>query len=223
LARQICWNLLQEGAKVLYYAIDHAAEELRYDMSSHGWDVKAFEETGKLRIVDLFSDASTKMDTYLKKGFDEKETISTSFQAGLYSLGLIYKEGIRFLPLTTLAQIPRIVVLDSLSPLLSTKQEETFRFLHTLKFATRIAKATGIGIIHKGVHEKSIEDTVKSLADGIIELSRSNDPFSESSLLEITRYSGEYKQGPFPIEVESTGVKVIPISLPNLFRTSKST
>jgi len=224
LVRQICWNLLQERAKVLYFAVDHSAEELRYDMASYGWDVKPFETAGKLRLVDVFSDAAEKMDMHLKKGIDKNEVKNTSFQEGLYDLNILYKEGIRFLPPTTLLEsTPRIVVIDSLSPLLSTKPEEVFPLLNSMKFATRLTKATGMGIIHSGVHEKRVEETLKSLADGIIELTRNNEPLSESSLIEIVKYSGEYRQGPFPTEIESTGIKIIPISLPNLFRTSKLT
>jgi|GEM_PF-2619054 len=223
LARQIAWNLLQEGAKVLYYTVDQSAEELRYDMASYDWHVESFEEAGKLRVVDIFSHAAEKMDASVNEKLNAEGFISTSFQEKLYDLSLIYKEGIRFLPLTPLPQsAPRIVVIDSLSPLLSTSAEEAFRLVHTLKFATRIARATGIGIVHRGVHDDRIEESLKSLADGIIEITRADKTFSQSSLLEIVSYSGEYKRGPFPIEIDSRGPRVIPIALPNMIRIDKS-
>lgn len=224
LVRQICWNLLNDGGKVLYFTVDHSADELRYDMAAYGWDVKPFERARKLRLVDIFSDAAEKMDRHVKQVFDEKEAGTPSFQGGFYDFSLFYKEGIRFLPPTGILQgASRVVVIDSLSPLFSTRPQEVFPFLHTLKFATRIAKATGIGIMHGDVHEKNIEETLKSIADGLIAVTRSNERFSDSSIIEIVKYPGEFERGVFPIEIDSTGIKIIPISLSDLFNASKLT
>lgn len=228
LARQICSNLLTDGAKVLYYSVDQSLDELRYNMAAYGWDTKLFEEAGKLRLVDIFSDAADKMDKHVKQGLNEIEmgaqASSASFQGGFYDLSLFYKEGIRFMsPTGILHGATRIVVVDSLSPLLSTRPQDVFPFLHTLKFATRIAKATGIGIVHSGVHDKEVEETLKSLSDGWIQVIRNNEHFSDSSLIEIVKYPGEFKRGLYPTEIDSTGIKIIPINMPDLFNPSKLT
>jgi len=213
LARQVSWNLLQEGAKVLYYTVDQSAEDLRYDMASYGWDVKPFEDTGKFQLVDIFSDAAGKMTNTVAR---ETEFDSSLVQKGFYDLNVVYKEGIRFLPPTSPLHETKLAVFDSLSPLLSSKQEETIQLLHVLKFATRITKATGIGIVQSGVHDKRIEDTLKSIADGIVNLTLIGGPLSTTSIIEIVKYSGEYRRGPFPVELDEKGLRIVPIVLPNL-------
>ncbi|MCJ7635496.1 hypothetical protein MUP77_24300, partial [Candidatus Bathyarchaeota archaeon] len=183
LARQICWNILQRGGRVLYYTVDRSAQDLEYDMNSYGWEIKPFEDSGHFRIVDIFSSAAEDVYNFVKQDKEEENAEDNPFRERIYDLSLLYKEGIKFFsPLTILQDKPRIAVLDSLSPLLSTQTEEVLKFIHGLRFATRVSKATGIAILHKGVHEKRLEETVRSLADGILELTRSNEHLSDSSV-----------------------------------------
>ena len=221
LARQICFNILQKGGNVLYYTVDRSEQDLVYDMKSYGWETKPFEDSGQLKIVDIFSSAAESVNKTVQAISLNEQDIENAdpFRDRIYDLSLIYKEGIKFFsPLAILRDKPRITVLDSLSSLLSAQGEEVLKFIHALKFATRVSKATGIGILHDGVHEKRVEETVKSIADGIIRITRSNEYLSDSSLIEIVKYSGEYKRGFFPVEIVPTGMNIIPISLANLFR-----
>ena len=244
LARQIVWYSLQKGARVLYYTVDQGAEEFRFDMLSRDWDVKPYEDNGMLKIVDVFSSGSDKMVVELNKLADtlernEKTTdidgnideldldnankISESFNKmsnvdyhkRIYDLNLVYKEGIRFIsPFSIKSFKHRIAVFDSLSPLFSTNTEGVFQLLHVLKFATRAGKATGIGIMHAGVHGTETEEKFKSIADAIVEVDSRE---GSSSFIKIKKYAGKYGTGPFPLEQNEQGIKIIPLVMPELF------
>ncbi|UCH02715.1 MAG: hypothetical protein JSV20_02720 [Candidatus Bathyarchaeota archaeon] len=218
LIRQIIWKLLQKGAKVLYYSVSQSAEELRYDMQSYGWDVKPFEKKGALRIVDVFTHASERMSKEFmvkeSNDFNFNEMGELSFHKDVYDLNMIYDEGKKFIPVLSRGSPVRIAVFDSISPLFSTNTEGVFQMIHGLKFATRLSKAIGVGIMHSNVHDKQTEETFKSLADAIIEVDRVGT--GTSSYVVISKYPGEHKRGPFPFETSRIGGKIIPVEMPDL-------
>lgn len=217
LVRQICWNILREGAEVLYYTVDHPADDVRQDMTSYGWDIRGLEKAGRFKLVDVFSDSVELMLS--SQTLVRKESEDPQSQEVFYNFGLLYKEILGFLLRSPpVGSIQRILVIDSLSPLLLEEPEGVFSFLRSLKSTMAIAKATGISIMHNGLHEKSVEETVESLADGIIEFTRISDSVSLPNLIEVVRYSGEFEQGLFPIEVDSNGLRVVPIALEDLVR-----
>jgi KaiC/GvpD/RAD55 family RecA-like ATPase len=213
LIRQIVWHLLQKGSKVLYYSLSQSDEELRDEMLQYGWDVKPFEENGMFRIVDVFSDAIERMSKEFTEDFNpEGEVSELSFHKMVYDLKLIYDEGMKFMPAISGRSINRFVIFDSISPLFQTNADGVFQMIHTLKFASRLTKVTGICIMHTGMHGKKIEATFKSLADGIIEVNR----IKTSNYISIPKYPGEHEQGPFPIEISNGEAKILPISMPEL-------
>jgi len=227
LVRQIMWHALQRGSRVLYYSVDQSAEELRFDMRSYGWDVKLYEDNGMLRIVDVFSSGTEKMVEELEKVFgDESSDFSNNvsnfastmsdmnYHKRVYDLNLIYREGIKFIsPFSIKMYQHRLAIFDSLSPLFATNTEGVFQLIHVLKFATRAGKATGIGIMHAGVHDSETEEKFRSIADAIVEIKTHN----ETSFIRIQKYPGKYRVGSFPLEVNEEGVRIIPLVMPELF------
>ena len=228
LARHIMWNVLQKGAKVLYYSVDQSAEELRYDLSSYGWEIKSYEDDGLLRIVDVFSSGKNTMMKELRKYFgngtaDSNENFSNfkskmsdkGFQKKIYDLNLIYKEGIRFISPISIRRYPyRLCIFDSVSPLFSTNTQGVFQLVQVLKFATRSGKATGIGIMHGGMHEDKTEAKFKSLADAIIEIKTRGET---TNFITLLKYPGKHRTGFFPLEANDQGVNIIPMVMPELF------
>jgi KaiC/GvpD/RAD55 family RecA-like ATPase len=229
LARQIVWHVLQRGSKVMYYSVDQSAEELRYDMLSHGWDVKPFEENNRLLLVDVFSSGTNVMVKALRESYgngmhdNEDEVINftnavsdMSFHQKMYDFNLIYKMGIRFIsPFNILKYPHRLVVFDSLSPFFTTNTPQgVFQLIQVLKFATRAGKATGIGIMHTGVHDSETEEKFKSMADAIVEIKTRDDI---TNFIMLRKYPGKYKTGSFPLETTEHGVKIIPMVMPDLF------
>ncbi|MFX1265842.1 MAG: RAD55 family ATPase [Promethearchaeota archaeon] len=214
-ARQLVWNLLRKGSKVLYYSVNQAADELRYDLLSYDWDVAPYEENGMLRIVDVFSQATERMSSEFKKNIDPNGKLSElSFHKTVYDLKTIYAEGMRFIPVLSKSPQHRVAIFDTISPLFSTNTEGVFQMIHALKFATRLSKATGIGIMHTGIHDSKTEETFKSLADAIIQINQIE--AGTSSSLTISKYPGEYKTGPFPFQISGEGIKIIPVPMPDL-------
>jgi KaiC/GvpD/RAD55 family RecA-like ATPase len=200
--RQIVWNFLQKESKVLYFSINQSAEDLRSEMNRFNWDMTKYEKDGMLRIVDIFTIAAEKLGRSPESGSEP-----ASMKA-LYDLKLIANEGRKFLPLISLRNKSRLVVLDSISPLFSTNAEDTLKMVHNLKLATRLTNSIGIGLMHTKIHDSKTEETFKSLADAIIEVSEVQNGTSTISLF---KYNEEYRKGSFPFEAMKEGVRVIPI------------
>ncbi|MCW4041951.1 MAG: RAD55 family ATPase [Candidatus Bathyarchaeota archaeon] len=217
LIRNMVWNLLENDAQILYYSVSQSREELLYEMNLFGWDLLHYERKNRIRIVDVFSKAASKITPELNDpaNFDPEGNISKiSFHKSVYDLKIIYEEGIKFFPILSKASKNKICVFDSISPLIETNNKDVFQMMHTLKFATRLTKAIGIGIMHSGIHNINNEETFKSLADAIVEIKKSRR--GNTRYVSIAKYPGEYQEGPFPIEFNSSGINVIPIQIPDL-------
>ncbi len=220
LARQITWNFLQKGCKVLYYSISQSAEDLKNDMNRFNWDVTQFEEEGLLYIEDIFTKTAQSMiensnkKSTKKSGNDwpiNSENYEKNSQKELYDLSLIPKAGMKFMPLISISSKPRIIIFDSLSPIIASNSDGILKMLHSLKFATRFTKSIGIGLLHTKIHDSKIEETIKSIADVIIEV---NELPNGPSTITLPKFTGDYKKGPFPLEINNYGINIIPLVMP---------
>ena len=67
------------------------------------------------------------------------------------------------------------MVLESFTPLFAMmERREVFLFSQAMKYSVRYFKALGIASIHSGVVDKQIEDSIRHLADGILEFTLTN-------------------------------------------------
>ncbi len=55
LVRQLAVTMLERDFRVLYYAIDESAEDVRESVSSYGIDVNKYETEGRLSFIDIFA------------------------------------------------------------------------------------------------------------------------------------------------------------------------
>src|SRR5438309_342831 len=55
LVRQLAVNMLEKDFRVLYYAIDESAEDVREGVASYGINVAKYEEEGRLAFIDIFA------------------------------------------------------------------------------------------------------------------------------------------------------------------------
>src|SRR2546425_10686458 len=55
LVRELAVNMLERDFRVLYYAIDGSAEEVRESVGSYGIEVSKYEGEGRLTFIDIFS------------------------------------------------------------------------------------------------------------------------------------------------------------------------
>ena len=221
LARHLMWNLLQHDAKILYFSIDQSAEELQYYMHNYGWDIAPFEANGHLKIVDVFSNALEKFQESANVEepitFDLENLSQMQYHKSLYDLEMLTKEGAKFFTLRSILANRkqfRLVIFDSISPLLLTNDKSVFRMIHTLKLATRMTKASGIAILNSEVHDNATIGMMKSLADAIIELR--NIEKGVFSSLTLQRYVGVKKLTSYPIEQTARGTNIIPLAMPEL-------
>ena len=205
--RQICWNILQEGGKVLYCTVDQSVEDVKSGMASHGWNVKSFEEAGKLRFVDVFSNIPAEMTNPDLKLNKAKTRVADGYYART-AMNLSSYAGFRFFPIIDFSGTPRLAVMDSLSPLLSARREDNLQLLNGLRDATRLSNATGIATIHSDAKEKTAEENVTLYADAVVEIASLDDPPSVAGLIRIAKYIGEYKPGPFSMELDNDGLRV---------------
>lgn len=212
-ARQIVWNFLQKGLKVLYFSVSQSAEDLRNDMSGFNWDVTPYEKEGLLHIEDVFTNSAMKaLKIPEEESSNDKEPEiffdKVIFNKDLYDLRAIAAAGMKYIPAFSDNSKPRLIIFDSFSPILTVNMKGVFQLIHTLKFATRIAKAIGIGLMNTGMHDPKTEENFRSLGDGVIEIVENP---NGSNTISLPKYVGEYKKGPFPIEVNSKGITIFPM------------
>jgi len=55
LVRQLAVNMLEKDFRVLYYAIDESAEDVREGVATYGVNVPKYEEEGRLAFIDIFA------------------------------------------------------------------------------------------------------------------------------------------------------------------------
>jgi len=227
LTRHMVWNLLQKEAKILYFTVDQSAEELRYYMLNYGWDIQPFEENKLLHIVDVFSYAldkfreeqNSKDENFFP--FDINDVSKISYHKSLYDVGMLTREGVKFYSLRSIILNRnqfRLVIFDSISPLLLTHDESIFQMIHTLKFATRHLNTSGIALLHSDIHNDKSYGMMKSLADVIIEIRRVG---SSHSAILLQKYPGVINSSPFPLEINEQGVNIITIQMPDLLFNSQ--
>ncbi|MCJ7610231.1 RAD55 family ATPase [Candidatus Bathyarchaeota archaeon] len=205
LARQICWNVLMASGRVLYCTVDQPAEDVRQSMARGGWAVENHEKAGRLRFVDVYS--SARGVSASRTGSDSGTPPMTDGFLARTAMTMFFNDGIGFFPHGGFSAAPQIAIIDSLTPLLSSN-EVTLQLLNILRDATRIAKVTGIGTIHSDALAGKNEQIVRSYADSIIRLTMMRDDHSKG-LIELVKYAGQYRKGPYPVKADEKGFEVL--------------
>ncbi|TMI35286.1 hypothetical protein E6H26_06385 [Candidatus Bathyarchaeota archaeon] len=155
LVRQLAVTMLERDFRVLYYAIDESAEDVRESVSSYGIDVNKYETEGRLSFIDIAYPV------------EEPEQIVDS----TFKFSDLVAQGRSF----TLKHLGKkqFVVMDSLTPFfLMVEAKRVFQFGQVLKYATRFAKAIGIATLHTKVLDETIENAMVNFADVVLELER---------------------------------------------------
>ncbi|HJX24392.1 MAG TPA: ATPase domain-containing protein [Candidatus Bathyarchaeia archaeon] len=175
--RQVTWSLLNKGFSCLYYAVDESAAEIREFFKTIGMDIEPFEKKGMLQFADIFSQGVSLVGETLVN--EPSKIIKNVFKLrDMIALGRNFamesqKKGRNDL----------LVVLESFTPLFAMmERREVFLFSQAIKYSVRYFKALGIASIHSGVVDKQIEDTIRHLADGILEFTLTN---AEKTQLEM--------------------------------------
>lgn len=154
LATQFLYEGLKNGEKVLYMTIEHSPLDIRQKFRAIGCDTEFYEKKGLLVIDDWYSGKESN-EKYHLNDLSNIEKIKEY----VFSLAKEF-EHMRS-------------VLDSFSLLLKLHDEKkVFEFARFLHHACRKFGVTGIGILHRGMHDEAIEYTLRLLADVTIVLNQ---------------------------------------------------
>ena len=157
-AQQILYEGLLESRPGVYFTTGRSWEDVVAEMGVFGWDLNEYFEQRKMWFIDSFS---------MKR---ERASGEVSWDIG--PANLLMKE------------FPRVVaplgactlVVDSLSDVIRSAPFPTVEA--TLKTLQAHVRATGglcVLLGSKGIHSEHVENTVKHLSDGVVDLS--TEPF----------------------------------------------
>ncbi len=168
LVQQLAGKMLERDFRVLYYAIDESAQDIREGVAAYGINVAKYEKEGRLAFIDIFA---LGVERLAEAHAEEPEKIVDS----AFKFSDLVSQGRSF----TLKHLRKkqFVILDSLTPFfLMVEVKRVFQFGQVLKYATRFAKAIGIATLHTKVLHESIENAMISFADVVLELERRKTP-----------------------------------------------
>jgi len=208
LVQQLVANMLQRDFRVLYYAIDEPAEDVRTGLAELGGDALKYEAQGHLAFVDIFSLGVDNLGEQSHNEEPEKIVDSTFKFSDLVSQGRNF----------TLKHLGRkqFVVLDSLTPFfLMVDSKRVFQFGQVLKYATRFARAIGVAVLHTKVLNESIENALVSFADVVLELEKKKPPSLSNpggTLRVIKLGKSRVPVGLHPYEISAKGITLSPMS-----------
>ncbi len=142
LVRQLAVTMLERDFRVLYYAIDESAEDVRESVATYGIDVGKYESEGRLSFIDIFALGVERLAEAYPVEEPEQIVDSTFKFSDLVAQG-------RSFTLKHLGKIGQV-----------------------LKYATRFAKAIGVATLHTKVLDETIENAMVNFADVVLDLER---------------------------------------------------
>jgi KaiC/GvpD/RAD55 family RecA-like ATPase len=199
LAQEIMWSFLEQGFYAIYYAVDHSAEEVKSNMSHYGWDLQKHEKN--LRMVDITEEMVPNIE---EAKWSNDKTIM-KFTAEIYSLAKVLKKLQKYYS-KFLRRKKAVVVFDSLSPyFLVTPAQKIFHFIQVMRLIMKSVNGIGIWILHEGLHNEKIESTFRFVADGVIEMRKSE----REHIIRIAKMKGiNYYKAPCAIDINKTGINI---------------
>src|SRR3989442_1507111 len=163
LIRELVANFLRQGCRVLYYCIDDPADIVRLGLEDHHIAVSKVEEEGRLEFVDMFSLGAQKLAESLPE-MDPGEILQETMR---FQDLLAYGRSFAMKP--TLG--PKAIVMDSITPFfLLAEARRVYQYVQVMRFATQIARAVTISVLHTEVVDVNVENATANLADGVIEM-----------------------------------------------------
>ena len=156
--QQIMFRGLLDGRPAVYFTTGRSWEDIVSEMSLYGWGLERYFDSRKMWFIDSFG---------MKK---EKATGVVNWDIG--PANLLAKE----FPQVVAPLGACTLVVDSLSDVIRSAPfpavEQTLKALQT-----HVRETSGLYLLlaNKGVHNEHVENTVKHLSDGVVDLS--TEPF----------------------------------------------
>nr|MDO8135414.1 ATPase domain-containing protein [Candidatus Njordarchaeum guaymaensis] len=171
--QQFIWEGLKQNDTILYFVLDFPPLELSRRMSRFNWDISPYENKDpskkRIYVVDAFSGATD----LPQQTFSEELFVKNP--SNLDEMFAVFDSLIGKLASLTPEDSAIRIVIDSVSPLLSTTLDfsKVYRFLRRL--VVRIAlvnNAVALLVAHMGMHDPHIETALKQLTGNCLEMLR---------------------------------------------------
>jgi KaiC/GvpD/RAD55 family RecA-like ATPase len=169
LVKQLAAAALEHDFRVVYYAVDESAEDVRDRIASWGVDVSRYESEGRLSFVDMFALGVERLADAFPSEQPEQIVDSTMKFSDLIAQGRSFT--LKHLGKKTMG------IMDSLTPFfLMIEAKKVFQYGQVLKYATRFAKSIGIATLHTSVLNETIENAMTNFADIVIDMAGRKNP-----------------------------------------------
>lgn len=189
-AQQIMWNHAETGGKATYYLVGTTGLSVRQDMMAYGWQLDNAIKTKSWSFVNVFTPEMSELLVSITPPDQEKVSVEQN-------LNNLKRD---FLPRS---QQGHWTMLDALTfLLLEYSPKEIFSLVRYLSVASHLYGGIHFLICYEGVHEEYVLNTLRLLADGVIEFSVKESPrgFEGSLLIKKMRKSLKTKIVPFSVD-----------------------
>ncbi len=195
-AQQILWNHAESGGKATYYLVGSTGLAVRQDMATFGWQLDRVIKAKSWGFVNLFTPEMSELLVNLSLPDQEKVDVE-------HNLNALKKD---FLPR---AQQGHWTVMDSLTfLLLEYSPKEIFSLVRYLTAAAHLYGGIHFIVCYEGVHEENVLNTLKLLADGVIEFALKEDSHEFKGSLSIRKMRKSLKTKIIPFTLSERGIDV---------------
>ncbi len=160
-AQQFTIAGLQDGEEVNYFSTERPLEEIKKEMLTYGWDLAPFEKSNKAKFVDAYTPRFLHiMPKSLVKKQDAKEYLKSGTDALVLLKSVMVDE----------CTNANRAIIDSLSFLLTKYNlEDVMKVLESVMSVGKATKGIRLLLMTRGMHDSITENTIKHMADGVIE------------------------------------------------------
>ncbi|MEM2924616.1 MAG: ATPase domain-containing protein [Methanocellales archaeon] len=160
-AEQFIMGGLQSGEEISYFSTERPIEEIKKEMLRFGWDTAPFEEAGKIKFIDAYT---PRFIHIMPKSLIKKQDAKEYLRSGADALSLL--KSVMVDECTTEYR----GVIDSLSFFLTKYNlEDVTKVMESVMSMCKVTRGTRLFLMTRGMHDSLIENTMKHMADGVIE------------------------------------------------------
>jgi len=192
-AQQILYQGLIDGRPAVYFTTGRSWEDIVSEMGLYGWGLDRYFEQRKMWFIDSFGMKKEKVSGEVSWNIGPANLLAKEFPHVVKPLGAC------------------TLVVDSLSDVIRSAPfsavEQTLKILQA-----NVRESGGLYVLlaNKGIHSDQVENTVKHLSDGVVDLS--TEPFGSedyASKMRVLKMPGSfadmkvyaYRIGPSGIEM----------------------
>ncbi len=157
LSRQIVYNSLKRGMKVIYITTSEPPSNIKKQMDVMGWPI---QKEDKIIFIDCYSwrisNTQREDAKYQLSNINRLNELDQLFRKALEEIKM-NKDG--------------IVIFDSLSDLLlHTEEKSVFKLVQLITGRIKAVESNGIFLIESGIHDERQVATINYIMDGTIEM-----------------------------------------------------